>query len=175
MSKVNHLTFLSERYDILIRYHFLSLAYFDVEEANELYHSKEYDFLDPILENTKLFGEANKHTWDHVDSMIVAQGTKQFPYMVTGDGIGMGGVKRFLLSIKRGVPLHWIATDSHPDKEKSEFYKWKKKTYAKRLTTKQILKFGLAEVQLIYMMDWLRFFSKETMMGYYKHGTLTLY
>jgi len=173
--EVDYKEFLAKRFDIVIRFHFLAQSK-GVDTARLIYESKKYKFLNPILERSKLFESKDKHTWEYVGRKVKndPHWLRHCPYMVDKTGLGFS-VKRFLMSIKYWRPLYWMSVDCPMDKDKKNFYKWKKETYETRLTEKQFKMFEMSEMTLLIFMSHMKYFSSETKMGYMKHGTIILY
>ena len=178
---ISHSEFLSKRFDIVIRFHFLKETWFNVDDATALYTSIEYKFLEEILERSKLFESKNKHTWNYVDEQIKKDRhwLRGVPYVLTTMGVGLA-VKRFLMAIKYGAPLFWFVTDYCPEKanpENKKFYneKWLKRTYIENLMKKHMDRFEKAQECLEHLMNWYSFFSEKTLIGRLKNETIELY
>jgi len=167
VTNIDYPKFISNRYDLVLRYYFLESTGFDIDSAVDMFEQEEYDLIREIILDTKqnlpLF--KRRDHWDFVfDSLIKDhEWTKKHPYIITPEYVGVS-VKRFLYSIHLNQSLYWTVSN--------RYYKpivgktvWERDTYIASPLLKQskILKMLInSELKMLEDMNRLKFFRPET-------------
>lgn len=189
MIVIDYDIFLAKRFDLLIRYHLLSEAEFNVAKATELAMSKKYAFLRKVSE--KLIKKDMKDFPVVAKKMKKSMETYPFPigemvlfYLFShrkyrwlenrikknpawmkkcpypvNEYCQSGANKRFLLALKYDRPLYW-------EREKLKVPRpsraiWREKEYKKYLTPEQFEMFMNTKIKLCEHMNRLSFFSER--------------
>lgn len=159
-TSISYDQFCKKRYDIVLRYHLLSQANFDISKAHELFLSNTYAPLRSALQrvNPRLLkkGLFDTQTWTYVEDRIQSDAwRKTHPYRLTSHGYGEN-VKRLLLALKHDVSLYWTIHDGI--KEKDGFHK---EDITQALPKEMKVVFEQAEAQLISALSTKHMFESE--------------
>jgi len=194
MIVIDYSEFLSTRFDLVVRCHFLEKAKFNIGSAVALLYSDQYEYLRSVfgelleidmamharvVKNLKkapregygfhvasrLFHNGN---WSSIQAQMV-EGEKlirRFPYPVRYGGLGLAA-KRFVLALIYKRKLYWrfIYWDTKPGVVQLDLSLWKEKKYEKLLERDKHEELMETKNRMIKGMGKLKYFSIDTYMG----------
>ena len=153
---IDYNEFLEQRFDIVVRYHYLKKFEFNYQEIIEWSNNQEWL---KEISSKGLF-----HDWSKIERKISEDWLKKHYYGVVDD-YGLG-VKRFILSLNKELHLYWtkIKTDNYQKSNSTErANKWNILSIKKLLTEKEFEEINNTKYKMIEKMKELEYFSEDYM------------
>lgn len=194
MIVIDHSEFLSTRFDLVVRCHFLEKTRFGVRKAAALLCSDQYEYLRDVfgkllevdmarharvvrnLRKTPRegygFHVANRYfhsaNWSSMQACMIRgeELIRRFPYPVGYGGPGLA-CKRFVLALIYRRKLYWRFTrwNSRSDAVRSDLNLWKEEEYEKLLEQDKYDELIVTKKKMLKGMRRLEYFSVDTYVG----------